>query len=103
MKKSTKLVLTGGIVLMSAFIASSCTSNFCMSSEKSRILFAIEPGVTEYFSSKAEAEEQKNEEYSYVIEQVFSENENLWRKVTFDSKNNYYKWNSESRDRKSVV
>lgn len=96
MKKSTKLVLTGGIVLMSAFIASSCTSNFCMSSEKSRILFAIEPGVTEYFSSKAEAEEQKNEEYSYVIEQVFSENENLWRKVTFDSKNNYYKWNSES-------
>ena len=40
---------------MATLVVTSCTSNFCTNIEKSRILFAVEPGVSTYYASYEEA------------------------------------------------
>lgn len=96
MKKSLKIALTGGFLILTAAVASGCTSNFCKNIEKSRILFAIEPGVSEYFSSEEEAKKDPKEGYTYTYEQVFETNPNLWRRVEVDNNGKYTKSNQLS-------
>ncbi len=81
MKKSTKFALTIGALTMAAFIATGCTSNFCTNIEKSRMLFATDPGVSTYYASEEEAVAAKKEGYNYFIEQVYSDNDHLFRSV----------------------
>ncbi|HBF67949.1 MAG TPA: hypothetical protein DDW20_01340, partial [Firmicutes bacterium] len=71
---------------MTAFVASGCvTNNFCNAKEQSRILFASEPGVSEYFATKEEAgnigQEKIDLGYRVIVEQVYDDNPNLWRRV----------------------
>ncbi|MCR5332694.1 MAG: membrane protein insertase YidC [Bacilli bacterium] len=95
MKKSSKLILSLGALTLSALVATGCTSNFCTSKEKSRMLFAIEPGVSVYYASEEEAnahakEHEHEEKYSYVVEKVYDDNPNLWRSIQYvDGGNNY--------------
>lgn len=96
MKKITKLGLTGGFLILGAIVATSCTSNFCTNVEKSRILFAIEPGVSEYFISEEKAKKDLKEGYTYTIEQVYSTNPNLWRRIEQDKDSKYTKSNQLS-------
>ena len=88
MKKSSKLFLTLGALSLSAIVATSCTSNFCTSKEKSRMLFAMEPGVSVYYASEEEAnshvhEYEHKDNYEYVVEQVYDDNPNLWRSIQY--------------------
>lgn len=91
MKKSTKVTLALGTLLSAVFVATSCTSNFCTNVEKSRMLFAIEPGVSTYFNSEEEAKANQKEGYTYTFEQVFSDNSTLWRRVEVNDKGAYTK------------
>ena len=81
MKKSTKFALTIGALTMAALVVTSCTSNFCTNVEKSRILFAVEPGVSTYYASYEEAVGAQKDGYCYQIEQVFSDNDHLFRSI----------------------
>ena len=62
MKKLHKLGLASFAIALGAIVLSGCTANFCSVKEKSRTLFAIEPGVSTYYNSEAEANEAKNTE-----------------------------------------
>ena len=91
------------MLVLTATFASACTNSFCNNTEKSRILFALEPGVSTYYSSKADAEsyvkemeeadaareDDKKLGYTYTIEKVYEENNNLWRLVEV-TKDGYY-------------
>ena len=96
MNKKTKIALSGGLLLLTAIIASSCTSNFCTNTEKSRILFAIEPGVSTYYVSEEEAIQSQKEGYTYKVEKVFEDNNNLYRQIEIDSDGKYTKSNQLS-------
>lgn len=50
-KKRNKVTLLGLGLIAIGLSASSCTANFCTNKEKSRIAFAMEPGVSEYVDS----------------------------------------------------
>lgn len=104
MKRRHKLGIFVVGLLASAYALSSCTANFCTNKEKSRILFAMEPGVSEYYNSKDAAEADRsnakyydkdgNAKYAFTEpEQVFTGNENLWRMVAYSNsdKGSYYK------------
>ena len=94
MKKKTKFAFAGLAFTFVALAATSCTSNFCSNKEKSRILFAIEPGVSTYYASLEECNNaKKGEDYTYYIEQVFPGNPNLWRSVEVSPKQQYTKSN----------
>lgn len=96
MKKSHSIALTAGLFLTTAFIASGCvTNNFCNIKEQSRIMFATEPGVSDYFSTEEEAKDIGQEKldlgYRVIVEQVYEENPNLWRRVELDQNDMYTK------------
>lgn len=98
MKKSHSIALTIGLFLSTAFVATGCvTNNFCNVKEQSRILFAVEPGVSEYFATEEEAktkdisQEKLDLGYKYVVEQVYEDNPNLWRRVELDQYDMYTK------------
>lgn len=55
MKRLRKLGLISAGLLAITFIVSSCTASFCTNTDKSRILFAIESGVSTYFDTEEEA------------------------------------------------
>lgn len=65
MKRKHKIAFGFLAVGLSALVLSSCTANFCSVKEKSRILFAIEPGVSTYFNSLEEAEAAKKTDTNY--------------------------------------
>jgi len=103
-KRRNKLGLLTVGLLASVYVLSSCTANFCSNVEKSRILFAMEPGVTEYYSSKDAAladqnnvkyaDSQGNVLYSFTEPtQAFEGNDNVWKMVAYQTsnKNSYYK------------
>ena len=77
-------------LLAITFVASSCTGNFCTNEDKSRILFAVEPGVSTYYDSEADAQDALSNALagtnSYK-EQV--EGSNVWRVVGKDTSNNF--------------
>lgn len=108
MKKSSKLFLTLGALTLSALVATSCTSNFCTSKEKSRMLFAIDPGVSVYYESEEAAKEHADEKadqenYTYVVEQVYSDNPNLWRSVQYVENDNHYNEYLKSAQLTSII
>ena len=90
MKRLHKIGLISAGLLAIAFVASACTASFCTEQDKSRILFAVEPGVSTYYNSEAEASEALNgalkDTHSYK-EKV--DGTNLWRVVAKDDKNNF--------------
>jgi len=74
-KKTHKLGLFSITAVLGALVLSGCTANFCSVKEKSRIMFAIEPGVSVYYNSYEEAnaaikEGKDGHYYNYVINAV---------------------------------
>ena len=55
MKKSTKLGLGIGALLLGTLLLSGCTNSFCSTVDKAHILYAIDHGVCEYYETEAEA------------------------------------------------
>ncbi len=100
MKKSTKLTLAGGILLMTAVLSSGCTNNMCTNLEKCRMLFAYEPGVSEYFDSEEEANKVggiDTSAYNITIEKVDADNNNLWRRVVVAKDTGFY-WKTKATE-----
>ncbi len=56
MKKRNKVALLALGLVAIGMAASSCTANFCTNVEKSRIAFAVEPGVSEFVIDKTGSE-----------------------------------------------
>lgn len=104
MKRSLKIGLTSGALLFAVFALGSCTADFCSTEEKTRMLFAVEPGVSVYYESKeaAEAARLDTENYKYLIEQVYEDNPNVWRSVEIDIKNNNYAF-TKSNQLSSII
>ena len=89
MKRLKKLGLASVGLLALTFIATACTGNFCTTTDKSRILFAIEPGVSTYYDSEVEADKALATlpETSSFKEKV--EGSTLWRVVGKDADGNF--------------
>ena len=91
MKRLKKLGLASVGLLAFVFVASSCTASFCTTEDKSRILFAVEPGVSTYYDSEAAAQAAldslEGKEYSFK-EKVEGSNF-VWRVVAKDADNNF--------------
>ena len=90
MKRLHKIGLISFGLLAATFVASGCTGNFCTNLDKSRILFAIEPGVSTYYDTEEEAQnalENSLAGTSSFKEQV--EGSNLWRIVAKDSNSKF--------------
>lgn len=88
--------MTAGLFMITAFLASGCvTNNFCTTEEKSRILFATEPGVSEYYSTEEEAKaldsDLAEKGYWVITEKVFENNDNLWRRIEVNNDGLYTK------------
>ena len=97
MKKTHKLGLLATGLLAATFAISGCTASFCSNEEKSRILFAIEPGVSMYYESADAAKSAQKESYKYSEPtQVWESNPNVWRMVERDSNDAYTKSNQLS-------
>lgn len=56
MKRLHKIGLVSAGLLAITFVASGCTASFCTNEDKSRILFAVEPGVSTYYDTEADAQ-----------------------------------------------
>lgn len=68
MKKRTKKFLLAIGLAGATFAIAGCTANFCTEVEKGRIAFAIEPGVSEYYSDAEFATlELKESDKTYTI------------------------------------
>lgn len=82
MKKVHKLGLASFAIALGAIVLSGCTANFCSVKEKSRLLFAVEPGVSRYYNSEEEANAAKNEEkYTYPVAVQQVDGTNVWQLV----------------------
>ena len=84
MKKLHKFGLASFAIVAGALVLSSCTANFCSVKEKSRILFAVEPGVSRYYDSLEKANEAKNDKYSYPVEIQQVPGTSVWQLVEQD-------------------
>ena len=83
MKRLHKIGLLSAGLLAMTFVVSSCTGNFCTDQDKSRMLFAVEPGVSTYYNTQEEALEAKASLHeSSIVEQV--KGSNVWRVVGKD-------------------
>ena len=81
--KKRKLGLLSIAVAFGAIVLSSCTGNFCSVKEKSRLMFAVEPGVSTYFDSEEEANNAKksaDEGYKYYGPTLVA-GTNVWQLV----------------------
>ena len=91
MKRLKKLGLASVGLLAFVFVASSCTASFCTVTDKSRILFAVEPGVSTYYDTKEEAQAAidglEGKEFCSEPQQV--EGSNVWRVVGKDVDGNF--------------
>lgn len=88
MKRVHKIGLISAGLLAITFVASACTASFCTTKDKSRILFAVEPGVSTYYNTEAEADAAlatlDNRSFKQQVE-----GSNVWRVVGKDSENNF--------------
>lgn len=83
MKRLHKIGLLSAGLLAITFVVTSCTGNFCTDQDKSRILFAVEPGVSTYYNTQEEAlEANASLHESSIVEQV--KGSNVWRVVGKD-------------------
>ena len=83
MKRLHKIGLLSAGLLAMTFVVSGCTGNFCTDQDKSRMLFAVEPGVSTYYNTQEEALEAKASLHeSSIVEQV--KGSNVWRVVGKD-------------------
>ena len=82
MKRSLKLGIGITSLLLGVVLISSCTASFCSTAETARMMYAGEPGVSQYVTQ----EEAQNTETSGLVsvEQVFADNPNLYRIVSKD-------------------
>ena len=102
MKKRTRNLIIGiGGLLLSAFLISGCTNSFCSDTDKSKIMFAIDPGVTTYIDADKKdayiqaiddrnAELEEGKRTTYVVKQVFDENPNLYKVIEQSPEGYYY-------------
>ena len=102
MKKRTRNLLFGiGGLLLSTVLISGCTNTFCSDSDKAKIMFAIDPGVTTYIDASdkdayikaiddANAEREESKRTTYVCETVFDDNPNLYRIIEQDPDGYFY-------------
>lgn len=95
MKKLHKFGLGAFAIALGAIVLSSCTANFCSVVEKSRILFAVEPGVSRYYDSEADANAYKAEieaakvegdDYTYPVSMAVP-GTNVWQLVVKNGAN----------------
>ena len=91
MKRKHKLGLISVGLLAIAFVASGCTGNFCTNADKSRILFAVESGVSSYYDNDEitkinDAIDAVSGGKAVITEKV---NENVWRVVVRDKDNDF--------------
>ncbi|MFA5442257.1 MAG: membrane protein insertase YidC [Bacilli bacterium] len=73
MKKSTKRILTFGGLFMAVVLISGCTASFCSNNDRANILYTYEKGISIYEDNSTEGAE------------VFTGNETLKRRVTYDN------------------
>ena len=100
MKKRTRNLLLGvGGLLLSVGIISGCTNSFCSSEDTSRIMYAVDPGVSTYVSNKdeyiakidaANAEREEGQKVTYYTHQVFDDNPNLFQVIEIAPDGYYY-------------
>ena len=76
MKKRTKLTIAGISVLAGVLLLSGCTASFCSSTDKAHILYALDYGVTDYYSAD-DPNLPKDENGNVIAKQVFTSNPNL--------------------------
>ena len=90
MKRVHKIGLISAGLLGMALVASSCTGNFCTVTDKSRILFAVEPGVSTYYDSEAEADTAlASISNKKSFKQKVEGTTDVWRVVARDSDDNF--------------
>ena len=84
MKKLHKIGLASFAIALEAIVLSSCTANFCSVKEKSRLLFAVEPGVSRYYDSEeaANAAKKEGDNYTYVLNEITEYN--VWQLIEKD-------------------
>ena len=84
MKKLHKIGLASFAIALGAIVLSSCTANFCSVKEKSRLLFAVEPGVSRYYDSEeaANAAKKEGDNYTYVLNEITEYN--VWQLIEKD-------------------
>lgn len=81
MKKRNKIALLALGLIGIGMAASSCTANFCTNKEKSRIAFALEPGVSRYVVSSEQPTVEKG-----IVQPVGN---NVYQIVEFNEDNSY--------------
>lgn len=79
MKRSLKLTLGISALALAALTISGCTTSFCSTIETARMMYAYEPGVSEYHSYE-DIQSFVSTELQYV-EKVFNDNDDLYRIV----------------------
>lgn len=89
MKRSYKLILGIGALIMAVFSVSSCTANFCSNVEKARMLYLIDPGVSMYTDQEGILDIQAEHD-DWHVEKVFSGNDDLWRYVPINEETGLY-------------
>ena len=96
MKKLHKIGLVSVGLLAITFVASSCTASFCTVTDKSRILFAIEPGVSNYYDTEAEADAALAlfPDTKSFKQQV--EGSNVWRVVAKETDGDFAMYNEST-------
>ena len=93
MKKLHKIGLLSTILAVGAIVLSGCTANFCSVKEKSRILFAVEPGVSRYYESQEAANAAKVEGCSYPVDMAV-DGTSVWQLVEYNDATGFTKSSS---------
>ena len=95
MKRSLKLGIGITSLLLGVVLISSCTASFCSTAETARMMYAGEPGVSQYVTQ----EEAQNTETSGLVsvEQVFADNPNLYRIVSKDENGGFGRINAHGK------
>lgn len=89
MKRLHKIGLVSVGLLAITFVASACTASFCTTQDKSRILFAVEPGVSTYYDTEAEADAALASLPNTTSFKQQVEGSNVWRVVGKDVDGNF--------------
>ena len=99
MKKRTRKLLFGiGLTLLSVGLVSGCTHNYCSDTDKARIMFALDPGIStfidenervEYVTKFYEKNEGREKKWGIYASRPFADNENFWQLTEWDNSYDY--------------